>query len=407
MKQNFFRIGFMALMSATLLISCGEDDKDKEDEVVVIPEIKLSSPEHRASFNMADAANELGINFTWEKDAQVSDYLFELSTEETFETTVASVSGNQSEYLWTMGEIETQMVALAVDYEQLKVFYWRVRSSRIDQEVTTSVRSISVTRRQHPPKYGEWLFEDFGNLGKATIGTDLELNTQGTYSQVDGPVAGDMALSVYGDLCQVTVWHGIEPVAPNKFVHEYTVLWDVNFTLSGVFIMMRQPEEAGESPTGTPNHFFAIQRPGNNPDDASHISGVGVMYSSTASDTLDNHSVAGYPTCPYVGNPYPTGYFFGTNVWHRLVFRFKAGEEMSAWTDGEIRGYATDITPLAPETSMWNLGPRFTMFVNSGGGDFQQTKEAKVARIAIWDYALSADEIKALGNAGDPTDIGQ
>jgi hypothetical protein len=393
MKQNFFRVGFMALMSATLLISCGKDNTD-EDEAVVTPEIILSAPADNATINMATAEYELGITFTWEKVSQITDYLLEVSADQTFASTVASVSGNQDSYLWTAAEIETQLLLLEVDYEQSKVLYWRVKPATIGQEAVTTTRSFTVTRKQHPPKYGEWLFDDASKLEKAFFGNDLKLS--GTIKQVDGPNGSDKAVSILGLDGEIEVNHGIKPVGSDKFVNEYTVLLDLKFEIAGIYVVLYHMAAFCPLPVPDPTasqqpnrYILAIEGPGDGIS-GGNISGISQLWSVTGSDTLDNWSWA-------------------LNDWHRLVFRFKAEEEMSAWVDGTLRAYARDITQLVRDGSRWVLPPEgFILFPKggAGGGGNQTTKEAICARMAIWDYHLSEAEIKALGKAGDPTDIG-
>jgi hypothetical protein len=382
MKESFFKIVFLALFSALVLISCSEDEKKSE---VVTPEIILSAPADNATINMALAEYELGITFTWTKDPQVTDYLFEISADQTFASTIASVSGNQDSYLWTMGEIETQLLALEVDYEQSKVLYWSVKSAKTGQEAITTVRSFTITRKQHPPKYGEWLFDDATDLAKAFVGNDLKLF--GTIRQVDGPVDGDKAVSVLFLDGEIQVDHGITPLPPSKYVNEYTMLFDLKFDLTAIYIVLYHIPEY--SPIAVaPHYFLAIENPTDGTANG-NISGISRMWSVTSSDTLDNWS-------------------WKLGDWHRLVFRFKAGEEMSAWVDGTLRAYASDVTVLIPDDSRWVLPPQgFMLFPKGslGGGTNQQTAESIIARFVIWDYHLSEAEIKALGKAGDPTDI--
>jgi hypothetical protein len=404
MKTNLFKLVFVMLLGITVLVSsCGKDDK--KDEVPETPaEIILSAPADNATFDMAAAENEAGITFTWVKDAKVTDYLLKVSVEQSFATTVASVSGNQDSYLWTSTEIETKLQELSVDYEQSQTFYWTVTSARSDQQATTKTRSFTVTRKQHPPKYGEWLFDDPANLGKAALGNDLELKwgesdvTKAemfeSVAGVDGDGGDDKALRI-GYFGWLLANHGLKPIGADSRINTYSVLWDVNFRTSGNAVYGWMTTYVNHSsPLDHPNGnliCLALETP-NDAGTGGKISGVSNMWSATSSDDLED-------------------YYLPSNQWKRVVFRINLVDQiMETFVDGVLvaKTIEANKTRLIPNDCIWAWYPEGVVFfppIASGG--FQQEKKVDVSRIAIWDYCLTPEEIAALGAAGASTDIGE
>jgi hypothetical protein len=308
-----------------------------------------------------------------------------------------SISGNQDSYIWTSTEIEARLQELSVDYEQSKVLYWTVTSAKLDQEAETETRSFTVTRKQHPPKYGEWLFDDPANLGKAALGNDLELKwgedevTEAeTFESVAGVSGSDKALRI-GYFGWLIARHGISPIGTDTRINTYTVLWDVNWRTGGgamygwmsTYVGYNHPQMHH---SGDPNKLVCMAM------SAGEISGVQNMWSVDDEDELDD-------------------YLMPENQWHRVVFRLDLTNlTMDTFVDGVL--VATTIERrkprLIPNESLWAWFPEGVVFFPPlASGNFQQEKKVDVSRMTIWDYCLTPEEIQALGAAGDPTDIGE
>jgi len=80
------------------------------------------------------------------------------------------------------------------------------------------------------------------------------------------------------------------------------------------------------------------------------------------------------------------------------------------WLDGVKRVYPTDtqlssFTDDMTKTRINWLPEGVVLFPQQG--EANMLSSADYARVAIWDYALTEDEIVALGVAGDPTTVGQ
>ncbi|MDR1896703.1 MAG: SusE domain-containing protein [Prevotellaceae bacterium] len=399
MKTNLFKLVFVMLLGITVLGSCKKDDKEPEP---VTPEITLSAPADGATFNMAAAENATGITFTWTKDVQVTDYLLKVSTEQTFATTVVSVSGNQNSYLWTSTEIEAKLVELSVDYESSKTLYWTVVSAKLDQEADTETRSFTITRKQHPPKYGEWLFEDPANFGKATVGNDLELKWWSAggiaESEMFNPVAGvsgsDQAVRLH-NYGWFIARHGITPIGTDTHINTYTILWDVNIRTPATLAYGWMTTDVNHN---TPTYHgdvriisLSIENPNDEGLTGGNISGIQNMWSVTSSDDLDD-------------------YHFPSNQWKRFILRVDLENQvMEAFVDGDIKAKTIDAMKgsLIPNNCIWAWLPEgVVLFPPHGGGGSHEALRVDVSRITIWDYCLTPTEIAALGAAGAPTDIG-
>jgi hypothetical protein len=393
MKTNLFKLVFVMLIGITVLGSCKKDNKEPEP---VTPEITLSAPADGATFNMAAAENATGITFTWTKDVQVTDYLLKVSAEQTFATTVLSVSGNQNSYLWTSTEIEAKLQELSVDYEQSKTLYWTVVSAKLDQEAITETRSFSITRKQHPPKYGEWLFEDPTNFGKAAVGNDLEVKwgegevtKEETFESVAGVSGSDKAVRI-GYFGWFIARHGITPIGTDTRINTYSVLWDVNFRHGGNTVYGWMSSYVGYNHpqmqhSGEEGKIVCMTM------SSQEISGTTNMFSVEEEDDLDD-------------------YLMPINEWHRVVLRVDlVNLIMDTYVDGELKATTIERRKerLIPNNCRWAWDPEGVVFFPPlASGGFQQEKKVDVSRMTIWDYCLTQAEIEALGAAGDPTDIG-
>lgn len=201
---------------------------------------------------------------------------------------------------------------------------------------------------------GLWEFEDSGNLTAATIGSDLAL------TGADGAVAGsgtpsDLGASQLGVGDYYTVTHGIAPNGGGSYVNEFTILWDV----------MYPADTAGSWKT-----FWQTNTANSNDGD---------LFISPTGDI----GVAA------------TGYTVNTtspDTWYRVVVSvdndafYRIYVNGNEWLDGAIQ----------PVDGRFSLDPVFLVFADNDGDDALMN----LSNLAVWDTALDAGAVGALGGAG-------
>ncbi|MDR2042537.1 MAG: Ig-like domain-containing protein [Tannerella sp.] len=232
-----------------------------------------------------------------------------------------------------------------------------------NQKAECTVSVVNVSLPTHEWLYGMWTFEDESNSGKATVGLDLEPTAN--FSFVDGPTAGDKAVVVpHGQyyICK----HGIAPSGmletgdPATRVNEYTLL--VDFKVSGIGVY----------------YSFLQTNPANNDDAELFIRPAG------------NIGIGG-------------GYYSAGSVqgetWYRWVVTIKCGEYFKQYLNGQL------LSETGPGESKLSIDNRFSLdpatillFADENGEDH----EMQIAAAALWNKALSAEEVASLGRTNTP-----
>jgi hypothetical protein len=426
MQTKYLKMSMYALLISALTFACGDDEEDEKEPEVITAVIELSSPADAATFDMQTVE---AITFEWKKDANLSDYQLLVSATQDLANPVVSITGDQASYEWAGSTIEAVLIELGVDYLGSQVFYWSVKPTSLTIETETSVRSFTVTRKNHPPKYGEWLFDQvtatagdgFGTV-KGLIGEDLRIRGTTTVSAFatawypvktfgwedgkNGPKAGLKALDLKG-LSWLQVTHGMKPQGSDKYINCYTMLWDYyavslsseknTVTLCNPFLdnYWTRPELDLAALSAIPknadrgaslNQCMSIENMG--PTGTGNISGVQTIWSNTADTFPDD-----------MGNTFVTG------KWYRLVWRVDlTNQKMDFWVDGKGLAYdRSNPTVLVKDASRWALDPDGFYICATRNANILTDR---IGRFVIWDYYISNDEVKALGVAGDPTDIG-
>jgi len=209
MQTKYLKMTMYALLISALTFACGDDEEDEKEPEVITAVIELSSPADAATFDMQTVE---AITFEWKKDANLSDYQLLVSATQDLANPVVSITGDQASYEWAGSTIEAVLIELGVDYLGSQVFYWSVKPTSLTIETETSVRSFTVTRKNHPPKYGEWLFDDANSPGKALVGEDITIHwtdrnlasenagsslaKHEVIARCEGPKAGDYSLEL-------------------------------------------------------------------------------------------------------------------------------------------------------------------------------------------------------------------
>ena len=201
------------------------------------------------------------------------------------------------------------------------------------------------------PLVGHWTFDDPANLTKAAIGTNLAAVGTGL-APVTGPNASNGAVRIPRGSHYIAT-HGIAPVEWSG-VGEYTFMFDIKIPSLDAWYS-----------------FLKTNR--NNSDD-------GEFYINTAGRIGVGET--GYST--------PT---VTPNVWQRIVITVKFNSEINYYIDGNLIHHTTNAG-----NSRFLLAETVLLFADNDGDD----AELDVAEVALWKVALSAEDIAALGQVGNP-----
>jgi hypothetical protein len=205
----------------------------------------------------------------------------------------------------------------------------------------------------------QWEFDDAGNFAKATLGDDLELVGSGFYS-VSGPAGGKGVHVPKGSYFKAA--HNID--APSG-VTEYTILMDIQYPAKGVYYTLYQTDLSNTSD----GDLFI--RPG---DGSIGVGALGNTATPVPPDNLPSYTL-------------PPG------EWHRIVISVKLGAFYKIYVDGELHLHKDDLT----DNGRYTLDPKGVIFFGDNDGE---DADMDVAEVRIWDGALGATRIQALGAAG-------
>jgi len=418
MQTTFFKLTTLALFTGALFVSCG-DDEEKEPEKVPV-EIVPAFPAEGSTIDMEDEAYKLaGLEFKWDAFEGVTSYILEVADNSDFSNPLVNISGNQTTYLWPSGEIDAKLKALGIAYEGTQTLYWRVQAVNTEDFSESSYKTSSfiLKRRVNPGLYGEWLF-DTEDWEKAERGNPLELHwaLNGDYTKAnqfewaDGPKEGDKALRIHSNgwlICD----HGL-PLAQSSdlYVSRYTLLFDVKFNNNGTYYEM----------SCTSLCWYGFGSHGKEkPADCTraHTPGMNILQGFSfeqLGNTLTNRQIA-LSNATFISSRSQDDrqYVPMPGDWVRVVLAVDLKSvpiRAEVWLDGVKRVYPTDtqlssFTDDMTKTRINWLPEGVVLFPQQG--EANMLSSADYARVAIWDYALTEDEIVALGVAGDPTTVGQ
>ncbi len=218
---------------------------------------------------------------------------------------------------------------------------------------------------------GLWTFDNVGSLGQATVGTNLAFlgAAPGTWSAT---LQDDHSKSLSGVITtpaaafgnQIIATHGIAPNGGGAYVNEYSIVLDLF------------------SPAGSRSSWRTIYQTntGNSND--------GEYFIDPATDVL------GVAQMTYSGSP------IDETSWTRLVVTFNLENGGAS----DIRTYLNGSLFYVHSSGGNELDGRFSLdptvlFVSDNDGD---NAPLHVGAIAIYDGALTAGEVAALGVAGAP-----
>lgn len=205
---------------------------------------------------------------------------------------------------------------------------------------------------QVPARAGWWKFDDPDHLFAATIGNDLVPTDEATNYALAGPFDGNGAIANERARA-LTMIHGLDANLGGTRVNEYTLQWDVMLPDIDLWRCLIQNGPMNE--------------------------GDGDLFIK--------------PTTAYLG---VTALNWSTNTivpeqWYRIVETVKCGEFANIYVDGEL--WVEGQVPAID--SRFSLAPDPNIF----GDDDAENALIFCADLAIWNVALSAEQVSALGNA--------
>jgi hypothetical protein len=224
--------------------------------------------------------------------------------------------------------------------------------------VCVCVASVVFAGSAEAALRGLWEFEDGSNLTAATIGADLAL------TGVDAAVAGSGGPDTGGASLDVDDFYTVpNPIGANgggARTNAFTLLMDIKI------------------PAGVTG-FIALGEFG------SPAADDGDYFLDTDTDTEDRAGVSSEGYVPIAG-------LLGTE-YRRLVMSFENGVKRTSYLDGIALG----DHEVGDIDGRWTLGDTLDVFSDNGGGEEAETW---VSNLALYDTALDADQVAALGGAG-------
>jgi len=221
---------------------------------------------------------------------------------------------------------------------------------------------VSQTQAVVPEPKSIWEF-DPPDFSAATIGVPLEL--VGTVKPVAGINPGDGAVQI-GEGSYYICTHGIAPNGGGTKVNEWTLLIDFSYP----------PSSLSDPPSGY-NDLF--QTNPTNVDDSDW--------------TINSSGAVGIGA---VGYSSTKGFTTKGNTWYRMVLVVDNGTRHDIYFDGvEIfKGNQQGVD------GRFSLASTILLFC-AGNNQDRDDAPINVSTVAFWDKPLTADEIAAIGRAGD------
>lgn len=221
----------------------------------------------------------------------------------------------------------------------------------------TAVLAVIGSQIGRAVPVGLWEFENPAALYAATIGSDLALTGTDAAAAGSGTMF-DTGATQLGVGSFYTVTHGLAANGGGAFVNEFTLLWD---------IMYPQATAASwktllQTSVLNANDGDLFIRP-SDPQGAIGVGDTGYSTNTTGADT-----------------------------WYRVVLSVDNGSHFKVYVDGNewLNGAGQ------PVDGRFSLDPVFHILADNDGDDALMN----VSNFAIWDSALDANAIAALGGAG-------
>ena len=221
--------------------------------------------------------------------------------------------------------------------------------------VVAVILLTSVSYAQMP--VGWWNFDNPSNITAPVPGYGSDLVLTGTQEAVAGPSSGNGATRI-GVGSYFTATHGIAPNGGGAKVNQYSLMFDFRV----------------DQALGMWHNFFQTD-PTVNANDGEYF----IRSTTGAVGTLDL--------------AYTTPFVVADNTWYRLILTVENGTFFKAYVDGQFQ-FDHNIRPV--DDARYSLVNVLYVFGDDDGDDGL----IDCAEFAIWDYALSAAEVAALGTVG-------
>jgi len=211
----------------------------------------------------------------------------------------------------------------------------------------------SIFYAQVPERKGWWKFDNADTPFKAEAGYGRDLELVGKHEFIDGPNATNNAVSI-GVGSYLKMFHGIAPNGGGTKVNEYTLEFD-----------FRMPVLSGW-------HCFYQLSPLNNNDGDCFINTSGHI--GTAATGYSDHAIT-------------------AGEWYKFVLSVKNGTQYKFYLDGQL--FRDGIVQTVD--GRFSLDSLILVFADEDGED----GELHCSELAIWDRALTAQQVYALGSFHD------
>ncbi|RPI01785.1 MAG: T9SS C-terminal target domain-containing protein [Calditrichaeota bacterium] len=211
---------------------------------------------------------------------------------------------------------------------------------------------LTTTTAQESARTGWWKFDNPADLLGAEAGYGSPLELVGKHQATEGPVAENGAVRI-GIGSYYKMQHGMAANGGGSLVNEFTFHIDFKIRELGIW-----------------HTFFQISANNGNDGD-SFINPQGNIG---------------------VGDTGYSGYAVKTNEWYRLVISVKNGSFYRYYLDGQLlhNGNVQSVD------GRFGLAKLLLIFADNDRED----GEIDCAELAVWDYALTADEVASLGGFG-------
>jgi hypothetical protein len=201
-----------------------------------------------------------------------------------------------------------------------------------------------------PERVGWWKFDDSSDIGKAEVGSALELTGEQYFD--GGPANGNFATNI-GPGSYYTMYHGIFANGGGSLVNEYSLQIDFSIPETDIWHCFFQT-----SNTNTDDGDLFINKTGNT---------IGTATSGYTSKAVE------------------------INTWYRMIITVKNGVFFRVYINGEpwleSAGQSLD--------GRWALPDPILVFADDDGED----GTILCSELGIWDIVLTADQISKLGDA--------
>ena len=296
--------------------------------------IFLKTPVTVIDIDLNQAEDVFPINFSWVKVSEANGYTLKFSEDPEFPTnaTYTVEASDADEYLMDITK-GLELVNFFPKSRQLRL-HWTVAPTTQSAPVRNQRRTINVNRT--PDLVGRWLFNNEANLAVATTGQDLAMIGSG-FTSVSGPSPNNKAVRItHGSHLKAV--HGL----PDG-TDDYTIMIHVKRANTNYQLIQMNPE---------------------NTDDAE------LIVNTNAPPTISGITA---PTNHYV---------LAIDAWHQIVM-VSQGIAKIIYIDGQRAGGGN-----SNDTRYFLNSEGILFFTGSSSG-----QSIDVAEIAIWDMALTEEEI--------------